>query len=54
LRGKFSKTIGDNVLKKLTDEIKVEFPATDNTDFMKFYKQRGYDKLKDENWKIEN
>ncbi len=52
LRGKFAKTIGDKVLKKLTDEIQVEFPATDNTEFTKFIKQRGYDKLSDKNWKI--
>ncbi len=50
LRGKFAKTIGDKVLKNLTDEIQVEFPATDNTEFLKFLKQRGYDKLADKNW----
>lgn len=54
LRGKYSKTIGDKVLAKLTDEIKVEFPATDTSDFMKFIKQRGYDKLNDKNWKVEH
>ncbi len=53
LQGKFSKTIGDKVLSKLTDEIKVEFPTSDSTDFMKFYNQRGYDKLKDKNWEID-
>lgn len=52
LRGKFANLIGDKVLKKLTDEIRVEFPATDNTEFMKFIKQRGYDKLSDKNWQI--
>ena len=50
LRGKFANTIGDKVLKKLTDEIIVEFPATDNIEFEKFLKKRGYDKLNDENW----
>jgi type II restriction enzyme len=52
LRGKFANSIGDKVLKKLTDEIQVEFPATDNAEFMKFIKQRGYEKLSDKNWKI--
>jgi type II restriction enzyme len=52
LRGKFANSIGDKVLKKLTDEIQVEFPATDNAEFMKFIKQRGYEKLSDINWKI--
>ena len=50
LRGKYAKTIGDKVLKNLTDEIQVEFPATDNKEFLKFIKQRGYDKLTDKNW----
>jgi hypothetical protein len=39
-------------LKKLTDEIQVEFPATDNAEFTKFIKQRGYEKLSDKNWTI--
>ncbi len=50
LRGKFAKNIGDKVLKNLTDEIQVEFPATDNKEFLKFIKLRGYDKLSDKNW----
>jgi HaeII restriction endonuclease len=52
LRGTFAKTIGDQVLKKLTDEISVEFPATDKTTFMKFMEQRGYDKLADKSWEV--
>ena len=52
LRGKFAKTIGDKVLRKITDEIKVEFPATDNIEFMKFINKRGYDRLADKNWTI--
>ncbi len=52
LRGQFATSIGDIVLKKLTDEIQVEFPATDNAEFSKFMKQRGYDKLSDKNWQI--
>jgi hypothetical protein len=52
LRGKFANSIGDKVLKKLTDEIQVEFPATDNAEFMKFIKQRGYEKLSDKKWQI--
>lgn len=52
LRGKFANSLGDKILKKLTDEIQVEFPATDNAEFTKFINQRGYDKLSDENWQI--
>jgi type II restriction enzyme len=50
LRGKFSKEIGDRVLQNLTEEIKIEFPATDTAEFNKFFKQRGYHKLTDKFW----
>lgn len=50
LRGKFSKTIGDKLLQYLTEEIKIEFPASDNVEFMKFFRQRGYHKLTDKFW----
>jgi type II restriction enzyme len=52
LRGKFADTIGDNILRRLNDEIQVEFPATNMEDWMKFCKQRGYDKLSDSQWQI--
>jgi hypothetical protein len=52
LRGRCSKTIGDVVLQKLHDEIMVEFPATDNAEFMRFYTQRGYNTLSDTFWVI--
>ena len=51
LRGSFSNTIGDKLLKSISDEIVLEFPSADNSEFMEFYKGRGYDKLTDENWK---
>lgn len=51
LRGSFSGIIGDNVLKNLSNEIKIEFPASDNTEFSAFYSQRGYSKLSDDFWK---
>ncbi|HLU86301.1 MAG TPA: HaeII family restriction endonuclease [Taishania sp.] len=50
LRGKYAKTIGDKLLINITDEIAIEFPATNATEFTDFYKSRGYDQLKDENW----
>ena len=52
LKGKFAPTIGDNILKKLTDEIQIEFPATDNTEFTKFMKHRGYEKISEKDWVI--
>ncbi len=51
LRGKYADIIGNIVLKKMIDEIQVEFPATDNKEFAKFIKQRGYNNLSDTFWK---
>lgn len=51
LRGNFSDVMGDKLLKSISDEIINEFPSADNSDFMEFYTQRGYDKLNDEFWK---
>jgi len=49
LHGTFSDSIGDKLLKSISDEIVLEFPSTDIAEFMKFYKERGYDIFKD--WK---
>jgi hypothetical protein len=51
-RGKFSESIGNKVLQKLTDEIQVEFPATNSEEFSKFINQRGYNKLSDKGWEV--
>jgi type II restriction enzyme len=50
LRGKFADVVGDAVLKKLSDEIQVEFPTTDKKEFLQFIEKRGYHTLIDENW----
>ena len=50
LRGKFSESIGDNVLQKLADEIQVEFPTTNKNDFLQFMQKRGYDQLVSKDW----
>ena len=42
LRGKYGNEIGEKMLKILSNEIKVEFPVTENTEFLKFYNRRGY------------
>ncbi|WP_321309492.1 HaeII family restriction endonuclease [Marinifilum fragile] len=42
LRGKYSDVIGDDLLKVLADEIVNEFPTSDNTEFLDFYKKRNY------------
>lgn len=52
LRGKFSNEIGENVLRKLNNEIQLEFPVSNNTDFLKFFQSRSYDKLIDPFWNI--
>lgn len=51
LRGIFSDRIGDKLLKAISDEIVLEFPSADNSEFMEFYKGRGYHKLSDDLWK---
>ncbi|MDR2341685.1 MAG: HaeII family restriction endonuclease [Campylobacteraceae bacterium] len=50
LRGKFSNLLGDNILKRLNSEIQVEFPATNNKEFINFFHKRGYEQLSDDNW----
>ena len=44
LRGQSAELIGDKVLQKLANEIKVEFPST-TSEFADFFKERGYDSL---------
>ena len=44
LRGQSSELIGDKILQKLANEIKVEFPST-TSEFNDFFKERGYDHL---------
>lgn len=43
LRGRSAKLIGDKVMKRLEDEIKVEFPST--AEFEGFFAERGYGHL---------
>ena len=43
LRGQSAELIGDKVMKRLEDEIKVEFPST--TEFEEFFAERRYDSL---------
>ncbi|MBL4649881.1 MAG: HaeII family restriction endonuclease, partial [Aureispira sp.] len=51
LRGTFSSSIGDKLLKAISDEIVLEFPSTDNSEFTAFYEERGYHLLMDSTWK---
>lgn len=46
LRGKYKNLVGNQLLQSLTNEITVEFPATDHQAFQKFLANRAYDKLK--------
>ena len=50
LRGKYGEQIGEKMLKILAKEIKVEFPITENIEFLKFFNGRDYDKLMDSIW----
>ncbi|SHF74458.1 type II restriction enzyme [Lampropedia hyalina DSM 16112] len=42
LRGKYSNLIADRLLQKIKNEIQVEFPTTDNTEFNTFLELRKY------------
>ena len=44
MRGQSAELIGNRVLQKLSNEIKVEFPST-SSEFADFFKARGYDSL---------
>ncbi|RKU28199.1 HaeII family restriction endonuclease [Candidatus Poribacteria bacterium] len=44
LRGQSSELIGNKILQRLANEIKVEFPST-TSEFDDFFKERGYDRL---------
>lgn len=50
LRGEFADLIGDKILQTLSDEIKVEFPSTDNKEFFQFIQKRGYTQLSNSKW----
>jgi type II restriction enzyme len=52
LRGQYGEHIGAKMLQILSDEIKIEFPITENVEFVRFCKGRGYDKLTDKLWDI--
>jgi hypothetical protein len=50
LCGKLSHLMGEQVLQKLSDEIKIEFPSTDKNELLQFLHKRDYDKLVSERW----
>lgn len=52
LRGTYASSIGEKLLKTISDELILEFPSSDNSEFIEFYNSRGYDKIKDDYWKI--
>ncbi len=49
-RGQFAQLCGDKILKKLSDEIQVEFPTTDKKEFLQFIQKRGYNGIMDNRW----
>jgi hypothetical protein len=50
LRGTYGAQIGRSLLQTLAAEIKIEFPVTENKDFMNFFNGRGYNGLTDAIW----
>jgi type II restriction enzyme len=51
LRGKYTKEIGSILLNNIRAEIQLEFPTTNNKDFLSFMEDRGYTLLNNELWK---
>jgi HaeII restriction endonuclease len=51
LRGKYSKELGPILLENIRNEIQLEFPTTNNKDFLSFMIDRGYFALNDDVWK---
>ncbi|GAB1441881.1 HaeII family restriction endonuclease [Ignavibacteriales bacterium] len=49
-RGKYSKNIGESLLRYIASEIEVEFPATNSEEFDEFISQRKYTGYKDDLW----
>lgn len=50
LRGKYSEELGKTVLENIRKEIISEFPTTNNSDFLSFITERGYQQLHDSLW----
>ena len=51
MRGKFSDELGDKILNTISNEIQLEFPATNRKDFNAFIQNRNYDKIDTNFWK---
>jgi type II restriction enzyme len=51
LRGKYKELLGDKILEILANEIKSEFPTSENEEFAKFRKSRNYLEINDVFWK---
>lgn len=52
LRGEYKDQLGDRMLEILMNEIKVEFPATDDKEFSLFYEGRNYHTINHITWQI--
>lgn len=50
LRGDFADRLGDKLLESIRREIVLEFPTSDDTDFIQFIEGRGYEEITDEFW----
>ncbi len=50
LRGNYSEAIGEKLLQVIREEIQLEFPTSDDSDFMEFFRGRRYHELEDASW----
>ena len=49
-RGNYSEAIGEKLLQVIREEIQLEFPTSDDSDFMEFFRGRRYHELEDASW----
>lgn len=50
LRGIYAHKIGNRLLQVISEEIVQEFPTSDNTEFIKFWNERGYNSISSTFW----
>ena len=50
LRGDFSSRIGKKLIESIKNELRSEFPTSDQDDFLSFFNGRGYNNMKDDFW----
>ena len=50
--GKFRDVLAPKIIEVMKNEVVAEFPTSDQSDFLKFFNERGYKKIDDSLWQI--